>query len=142
MEIALNKNELIHLALKEYISEVSIRHLIIKYKRIAEEKETYDYHLEKWNNIVGEYYYCKDSQGGQFSYIWFTATAGTPQSCYWVVPDKKNSFFRITYTSYQSWDMLFDIIKSLKISKDAMIRDDSLFSILSIKLAYAMAAIS
>jgi hypothetical protein len=140
MEIALNQNELIHLYLKENITEVNIRHLIIKYKEEAEYIETYNYHINKWNHIVGEYYYCKDNQGPQFSYIWFNLTGPPPDERFWIVPDKLHSFFQITYTSYQSWDMLFKIIQSLKMSKDVMIEDDYLYSILSRKLAYAMAA--
>ena len=138
MEIALNNNELIHLYLKVFLSEVNIRYLIIKYKHDAELIDTYNYHFDRWNHIAGEYYYCQDNQGPQYSYIWFNLTAPLPHERFWIVPDKLHNFFHITYYSFQSWRMLLDIIQSLHISKDVMIENDALYSILSRKLSHVM----
>ena len=62
MDIALNSTELIHLYLKEFIHEPFIRKYIIDLKLDMELQDNIKYHSDRWNYIIGAFYYTKDNQ--------------------------------------------------------------------------------
>mgnify|MGYP001189623807 CR=1 FL=1 len=94
------------------------------------------YHIERWNKIVGAFYYAKDNQSSYslvydqssliHSHIFFS-TIKPPQ--YIIVKDNIKDFYNITNTSYQSWELLFELIKTYYIyGKDKAHDDDILYS--------------
>ena len=143
MEIALNNTELIHLYLKKFIYEPYIRKIIIDLKITIEYTDNIQYHIDRWNTIVGAFYYAKDNQSSfslihhnspirSHSHIAFS-TIKPPQ--YIIVPDHIKDFYNITNTSYQSWELLFELIKTYhKYGKITAQDDDNLYSILSRKI--------
>jgi len=138
MEIALNNTELIHLYLKVFIHEPQIRKIIIDHKITMENKHNIQYHIDRWNTIVGAFYYTKDNQSSyslvyhnspiHHSHIFFS-TIQPPQ--YIIVPDNIKDFYNITNTSYQSWELLFELIKTYFYAKHDAYTDDILYSQLS-----------
>jgi len=150
MEIGLNNREQIHLCLKVYIYEPNIRKKIIDEKERIENNETITYHIDRWNHIIGAFYYAKDnqssyslvydlssqSQSQSHSHIFFS-TIKPPQ--YIIVEDYIKDFYNITNTSYQSWELLFELIKTYYIyGKLDALDDDILYSKLSYKLNIQM----
>lgn len=139
MEIGLNNREIIHLYLKQFIHEPHIRKIIIDHKITMENKENILYHIQRWNTIVGAFYYTKDNQSS-FSLVQninhsriFFSTDKPPQ--YIIVPDHIKDFYNITNTSYQSWELLFELIKTYYIyGKHDALNDDILYSQLSRKI--------
>tara|TARA_B100000287_G_C20353857_1_gene670973 strand:+ start:218 stop:673 length:456 start_codon:yes stop_codon:yes gene_type:complete len=141
MDIALNNTELIHLYLKEFIHEPQIRKIIIHHKITMENKHNIQYHIERWNTIVGAFFYTKDNQSS-FSLVYnnnnkhsqiFFSTNKPPQ--YIIVPDHIKDFYNITNTSYQSWELLFELIKTYyTYGKHHAHQDDILYSQLSRKI--------
>ena len=149
MDIALNNTEIIHLYLKQFIHEPHIRKIIIHHKINMEFQDTITYHIQRWNTIVGAFYYAKDNQSSYslvhhhiphshipHSHIFFS-TIKPPQ--YIIVTDYIKDFYNITNTSYQSWDLLFELIKTYYIyGKHDTHQDDILYSQLSRKLNLQM----
>ena len=150
MEIALTSRELIHLYLKKYINEVYIRKIIIDMKFHIEHQEDLRYHINQWDIIASAYYYTKDNQksyslvySGYFgspshylSHIFFPSNK-PPQ--YIIIPDYIKDFYNITHFSYQSRELLHDLIKIYGIyGLHHMINDDILYSKLSLLIHLKM----
>ena len=145
MEIALNNTELIHLYLKQFIFDPYIRQIIIHLKLTIELQDNIKYHFDRWNLIIGAFHQAKDNQSSYslihhpnspysppHSHIFFS-TIKPPQ--YIIVPDHIKHFYNITNTSYQSWDLLFELIKTRHTyGKHESQQDDILYSQLSRKL--------
>ena len=143
MEIALTSRELIHLYLKKYINEVYIRKIIIDMKFHIEHQDNIRYHTHTWEIIASAFYYTKDNQKS-YSLVYHetTSTSGFYQSHvffssnkppqYIVVPDYIKDFYNITNISYQTRELLHELIKTYGIyGTDDMINDDILYSKLS-----------
>ena len=146
MEVQLNTRERIHLYLKVYIHEPYIRKKIIDEKEGIENNETITYHIDRWNHIIGAFYYTKDNQSSyslvydqsstRHSHIFFS-TIKPPE--YIIVNDYIKDFYNITNTSYQSWELLFELIKTYyTYGKHEAHQDDILYSKLSNKLNIQM----
>ena len=138
MEIALNTTELIHLYLKNYITDVYIRQNIIDMKYQSELQDNIRYHNDTWQHIASAFYYAKDNQRSYvypttdshyISHIFFSSNK-PPQ--YIIIPDNIKDFYNITNISYQTRELLFDLIKTYAIyGYDDMKQDDILYSKLS-----------
>ena len=147
MEIALNNTELIHLYLKKFIFDPYIRKIIIDLKITIEYTDNIQYHIDRWNTIVGAFYYTKDNQSSyslvypsprtiHHSHIYFS-TIKPPQ--YIIISDHIKDFYNITNTSYQSWELLFLLIKTYHTTpKLDTHHDDILYSKLSRKINLQM----
>ena len=124
----LSTNEYIYMYLKEYINEVSICKQIIKYKNNYEYNEILEYYSDIWNNIIGEYYYMRDNQYNKFSYIF-------NDKLYVIKTDFKLDFFFLTGVSYQTIELIHELIKNKgQYSSDILKYDDYLYNILSNKI--------
>lgn len=147
MDIASNSTELIHLYLKEFIHEPFIRKYIIELKLDMELQDNIKYHSDRWNTIVGAFYYTKDNQSSYslvhhehnsriHSHIFFSSN--TPPQ-YIIVPDNIKDFYNITNTSYQSWDLLFELIRKHNTHDHHDLNyDDLLYSKLSLQINTSM----
>lgn len=128
MDISLNTRELIHLYLKNYITDVYIRQHIIDIKYQTEQQDNIRYHNDTWQHIASAFYYAKDNQQS-YSLVFFSSNK-PPQ--YIVIPDNIKDFYNITNISYQTRELLFDLIKTYAIyGYDDMKQDDILYSKLS-----------
>jgi len=138
MEISLNTRELIHLYLKTYLHDPYIRKIIIDEKFLCEHKDNIRYHIDTWNYIATAFYYAKDNQSSYSlvydnnnynSHIFFSSIR-PPQ--YIIVPDHIHDFYNITNVSYQSRELIHDLIKTYgTYGNDEMNNDDILYSELS-----------
>jgi len=146
MEVKINSREQLHLYLKVYIHEPYIRKKIIDEKERIENYDTMRYHIDRWNHIIGAFHYTKDNQSSyslvydqsstRHSHIFFS-TIKPPE--YIIVNDYIKDFYNITNTSYQSWELLFELIKTYYIyGKDKAHDDDILYSKLSHKIHLQM----
>ena len=139
MEIALTSSELIHLYLKKYINEVYIRKIIIDMKYDLEYQDNITYHSDTWENIASVFYYTKDNQKlyshpsdwtrPTLSHVFFRVNK-PPQ--YIIVPDYIKDFYNITNISYQTRELLHELIKTYRLyGLPHMINDDIIYSKLS-----------
>lgn len=143
MEIILKKDETIKLYLNKFISINEICNYIIKLKNDIEEKETLDYHLERWENIAGEHYITRDTHTGKFSYIF-------DNKDYIIKPDHRLNFYKITGISYQIIELIHELIKikgenefntyynSNEEYKKWLKYDDNLYTLLADKISIKM----
>jgi hypothetical protein len=145
MEFSLTKDENIYGILRLFINEPHICKGIIKYKKYLEEKETLNYHYNRWENIAGSHYILRDTHHSynedKFSYIFNSEE-------YIVKVDHKLDFFKLTGISYQIVDLIHELIKLkndnliqntfIKNYKDYLSYDDKLYSILSKKIMEKM----
>tara|TARA_B100000902_G_C26941702_1_gene731364 strand:+ start:38 stop:490 length:453 start_codon:yes stop_codon:yes gene_type:complete len=143
MEIALKRDERIRLYLKVFIPTPEICDKIIKIKNDSENKETLEYHIDRWESIAGEHYYTRDTHFDKFSYIY-------NESNYVIKRDHRMYFYQITGISYQVLELIYELIRILnensydedfeefKDKKDWLKNDDILYSILSKKIMMKM----
>ena len=141
MEISLNSTEMIHLYLKTYIYDVYLRKIIIDMKLLIEQQENIRYHTDTWEMLASAFYYTKDNQKSYthrptISHVFFSSNK-PPQ--YIIVPDYIKDFYNITNISYQTRELLHELIKTYGIyGTDDMINDDILYSKLSHKINFTM----
>ena len=64
----LSSDEYILLYLKQFINETSICKNIIFIKKQDEKNEIYNYHNDRWENIIGNYFYLIDNHYNKFPY--------------------------------------------------------------------------
>ena len=140
MEYSLKKDETILLYLKVYIPIPELCNKIIKIKNEDEKRDTLKYHSDRWENIVGEYYYTRDNHTGKFSYIFDNIN-------YVIKPDHRIQFYNLTGVSYQIVELIHELIRILHEDswdfeidekKDWLSYDDSLYSELSQKIMIEM----
>ena len=127
----LSSDLIILLYLKCLFNEVSICKHILNYKKQIEYDDTMYYHINRWENIAGEYLYMKSHHKNNFSYI-------LNARIYKVKKDIRFDFFNITGISYQNVDMLHELIKLNTYDKKWLKYDDDLYTILSIKIMNVM----
>lgn len=106
-EISLNNKENINMILSRFIPIPEIRTKIIKLKDIGENEETLQYHIERWDNIVGSYYFAKDTRLNKFSYV---VDAGSISQRFIIKRDHRLEFFNRTGFSYQIISLLHELI--------------------------------
>lgn len=106
-EISLNNKENINMILSRFIPIPEIRTKIIKLKDIKENEETLQYHIERWDNIVGSYYFAKDTRKNKFSYV---LDVGTTNQEFNIKRDHRLEFFNRTGISYQIVALLHELI--------------------------------
>ncbi len=146
MDISLNSIEWIHLLLKTYIYDVYLRKKIIYMKLQIEQEENIRYHCDTWEKIASAFYYTKDNQKSYslvypstnmiHSHVFFSSNK-PPQ--YIVVPDYIKDFYNITNISYQTRELLHDLIKNNAIYGIHDVKDDDfLYSKLSHKINLTM----
>jgi hypothetical protein len=140
MEYSLKRDETILLYLKVFIPIPELCNKIIKIKNEDEKRETLKYHSDRWENIVGEYYYTRDNHTGKFSYIFDNIN-------YVIKPDHRRQFYNLTGVSYQIVELIHELIRILHEDswdfeidekKDWLSYDDSLYSELSKKIMNEM----
>ena len=140
MEVSLKRDETILLYLKVFIPIPEICNKIIKIKNEDEKRDTLKYHSDRWENIVGEYYYTRDNHTGKFSYIFDNIN-------YVIKPDHRRQFYNLTGVSYQIVELIHELIRILHEDswdfeidekKDWLSYDDSLYSELSKKIMIEM----
>lgn len=107
-EISLNNKENINMILSRFIPIPEIRTKIIKLKDIGENEETLQYHIERWDNIVGSYYFAKDTRLNKFSYV---VDAGSISEKFNIKRDHRLEFFNRTGISYQIIALLHELIR-------------------------------
>ena len=138
MEYSLKHDERIRLYLKVFIPIPEICNHIIKIKNTEEDKETYHYHLHRWNMIAGEHFLARDTHTDKFSYVYHDLYS----SEYIIKIDHRLEFYDLTGISYQVVELLHSLIK-LKIwpyysvndnYKDTLASDDKLYSELSSRI--------
>ena len=144
MSISLNKDKLISLYLSRLIPINELKFKIIKLKTILENKESLEYHIERWETISSKYFRSFEinqyNQRQPYSYIF--------DDIYYIsLPDKNMDYYNETGISFQTRDMLLDIIsypvsfnKETGICKQSIInnknieyrkKDDEIYGILS-----------
>ena len=140
MEYSLKRDETILLYLKVYIPIPELCNKIIKIKNEDEKRDTLKYHIDRWENIVGEYYYTRDNHTGKFSYIFDNIN-------YVIKPDHRIQFYNLTGVSYQIVELIHELIRILHEDswdfeidekKDWIKHDDVLYSELSKKIMIEM----
>lgn len=140
MEYSLKQDETILLYLKVYIPIPELCNKIIKIKNEDEKRDSLKYHSDRWENIVGEYYYTRDNHTGKFSYIFDNIN-------YVIKPDHRRQFYNLTGVSYQIVELIHELIRILHEDswdfeidekKDWLRYDDSLYSELSQKIMIEM----
>ena len=140
MEYSLKRDETILLYLKVFIPIPEICNKIIILKNEGEKRDTLKYHSDRWENIVGEYYYTRDNHTGKFSYIFDNIN-------YVIKPDHRRQFYNLTGVSYQIVELIHELIRILHEDswdfeidekKDWLSYDDSLYSELSKKIMIEM----
>ena len=104
MEVSLTKDEIICLNLKSLLPIPELCHRIIRFKNDSENKDTYNYHLDRWIKIAGEHYYTRDNHYDKFSYV-------LDSEEYIVKPDHRLEFYNMTGISYQVLELLYELIK-------------------------------
>lgn len=107
MSISLNKDKLISLYLSRLIPIDILRFKIIKLKTILENKESLEYHIERWETISSKYFRSFEinqyNHRQPYSYI-------HNDKYYISLPDKNMDYYNETGISFQIRDMLLDII--------------------------------
>ena len=140
MEIALKRDEIIRLYLKVFIPINEICNEIIKIKNEEEKRETLEYHMDRWETIVGEYYYTRDNHTGKFSYVF-------DNTKYVIKPDHRVNFYKLTGVSYQVIELIHELIRILHENSwdfeiddkaDWLKYDDALYSELSKRIMIEM----
>ena len=135
--IGLTKGKQISLYLSRLIPINEIRYRILNMKTEKEDKETLDYHIERWSSIAGSHYIAHDTHQNKFSYIFSNGN-------YVVHVDHKMDFYNLTGISYQIVELIHEIIKiknqddlcfrdlaGLKTDEEWLKSDDLLFSMLA-----------
>lgn len=144
MEYSLKRDESMRLYLKVFIPIPELCNKIIKMKNDMEIEEAFDYHMNRWETIAGEYYYTRDNHYGKFSYV-------HDGSDYIVKRDHRLSFYQMTGISYQIRDLIHELIRinhehsldfEIDDKKDWIKYDDELFSNLSSKIMLEMRKIN
>jgi len=136
--IDLTKDKQISLYLSRLIPINEIRYRILNMKNKKEDKETLDYHTERWSSIAGSHYTAHDTHQNKFSYIFSNGN-------YVVHVDHNMDFYNLTGISYQIVELIHEIIKiknqddlcfrdldGLKIQEEWIKSDDLLFSKLAL----------
>ena len=126
----LSSDEEILALLKVKIPIIYICKDILKFKKKDEQKDTYEYHKNQWDNIVGSYFATRDSQYLRFSLI-------SNRETYLVITDQNRSFYNLTGLSYQCVELLHETIKMYG-KKSIDFDFDELYSILSNKIMEQM----
>tara|TARA_Y100001936_G_scaffold254128_1_gene325356 strand:+ start:3775 stop:4194 length:420 start_codon:yes stop_codon:yes gene_type:complete len=103
MEVDLTNNGKIYLLLLNKIHEPYICDYIIHLKKEQEEKESYHYHSERWNDIVLSYFKCLKTRYPTYSYI-------LNGKDYISNSDKNLEFFNKTGISYQVRELVMTLI--------------------------------
>ena len=140
MEYLLNKDQTIRLYLKVFIPIPELCNKIIKLKNEKENIDTLKYYKDIYENIVGEYYYTRDTHTGKFSYV-------HDGKNYVIKTDHRLNFYNKTGVSYQIVELIHELIKinhenswdfEVDSKKEWLSYDDSLYSELSKRLMIEM----
>ena len=107
MEIDLTTNQKIYLLLLNKINEPYLCHYIISLKDNIEKVDAYNYHYEKWKDIVLSYFQCLETRYPTYSYVLngeiFNANI-----------DKNLEYFKKTGISYQVRELVMSLIKEYR----------------------------
>ena len=140
MEYSLKNDEYIRLYLKVFIPIPELCNKIIKIKNTEEENETLEYHIDRWINIAGEYYYTRDNHTGKFSHIFDNRN-------FIIKRDHRLNFYHMTGISYQIVGLIHELIKinhenswdfEMEEKGEWLRYDDTLYNILSNKIMIEM----
>lgn len=133
MEVALKRDEIIKLYLRTLIPINEICNKIIKIKNEEEERETLEYHMDRWETIAGEHYLTRDNHYGKFSYVF-------DDKKYIIKTDHRLGFYQMTGISYQVIELIHELLRinhenswdfEMDDKSDWLKHDDALYSELS-----------
>lgn len=137
----ISSNEYILLLLKEKLNHnIDLCKIILDIKKDIENKETLEYHINRWETIAGEHYYTKDTHHGKFSYI-------LDNNKYIIKPDHRLNFYKMTGISYQILELIYELIHIrnenswdfvIDDKNDWLKYDDKLYKILADKIMIEM----
>ena len=134
MEIALTNDEEIIMILSRKIYIPEIVYKIIQWKHKLEDKNTLNYHIERWETISSKYFRSleKDYHGVVIPQSY------SIDSKYFVSnKDKCLEFYNETGISYQVIELLHELIKKSH-DKEWLKYDDNLYSMLANKIMIEM----
>jgi hypothetical protein len=107
MEYGLTRDQKTYLLLLTKINEPYLCRYIIHLKNEGERIDTYNYHSERWRDIVLSYYQCLKTRYPTYSYVFngekFIANI-----------DKNLEFFNKTGISYQVRELVMSLINEYK----------------------------
>jgi len=119
--------------LNDYFNNTDVCQYILytlKYIEEIEKIETYNYHMDRWNNIAGSFFKIKDSHQNHFSHIWDDIN-------YIIIKDHKPDFFNYTGISYQVVDLIHELINK-SYDKKYLYYEDKLYGKLASKIMVEM----
>jgi len=119
------------------IFPIEVMDHIINIKNKVEEKETLDYHIERWEKISSLYFRSFESYNDiDKTKIFLSYTIDS--KIFVAKPDKNLDFYYETGTSYQVRNMLLDILNTKEWEEhhwhDIREHDDNLYGVLSKKI--------
>ena len=109
-----------------YYDNIDIAEYIVKtLERIqeAERIKTLEYHIDRWDNIVGSYFEVISNNYNKFSYV-LTTSIGRE---YHIKKDHITKFFDITGISYQIVELVQELIKRSH-DEQWLLHDDEIYS--------------
>lgn len=107
MIITLDSNKRIEYYLSHFIEELEICKYIINLKNDMEEKDIFEYHHERWENISGKYFKSFDyNQSREIIYYSYVIDSNR----FIAKKDKCLDYYLETGISFQVRDLLLDII--------------------------------
>ena len=105
-----NKDVYVYLLLSTKINEPNIINKIINDTKKREDKETLEWHIERWETIAGSYFKCTDRSPFSGSRIVYSYVLDGEKHVY--EKDRILDFYKETGISFQIRDLLLDVIKN------------------------------
>ena len=149
-----NKDVYVYLLLSTKINEPNIINKIINDTKKKEDKETLEWHIERWNTIAGSYFKCTDRSRSPFTSSHNIYSYVLDGEKYIYEKDRVLDYYKETGVSFQIRDLLLDIIKNELLtwsdtkdkyvdnlsgeSKEMREENDNLYSPLSKKITQCM----
>jgi len=135
MEFDLSNNKIIYNLLLNIIPVPDICEKIISFKNTIEQKEAYDYHVERWETISSLYFRSLENYHPDiiiYSYMFNR----TKQNEYITEPDRNTKFFNETGISYQVRNLLLELFNcpndyNKGMWKNMILFDDKLYGKIS-----------
>ena len=105
-----NKDVYIYLLLSTKIYEPNIINKIINKTKEIEDKETLQYHTERWETIAGSYFKCTERSPFTASRIIYSYVLNGEENIY--ERDRILDYYKETGVSFQIRGLLLDVIKN------------------------------
>ena len=148
-----NKDVYIYLLLSTKINEPNIINKIINDTKKKEDKETLEWHIERWETIAGSYFKCTDRERSPFTYSQNIYSYVLNGEKHIYEKDRILDYYKETGVSFQVRGLLLDVIKNELLtwpetrdnyvdnlsdeSKGMRTEDDQLYTPLSVLITHA-----